>query len=218
MRVNFMKQMPLCMVLSGWALVAIGCSNRADYNDVQAAREEVQEEQRETAAVRNESVEEIADAARHEQAVRREALKPVTPAESKNIQDAAAATAEARHEGAESVREEQQETADAKAKLRDTEARFGATKARDEFVTAHDAKLKAAADRIDALEERAATEAGAAKDATNLQVSELQQAHDRAKDALEEVKSADDVLKWAMHRDNVQRAFNDLQTEMDQTK
>lgn len=218
MRVLSLNQIPLGIVLTGCALVAVGCSRGTDYNDVQAARETVQEEQRETAAVRNETAEDIAEAKRHEQAVRHEALKPVTEADSQAVRDAAAATAETRHEGAKAIQEEQKEAADAQAKLRDTEARFAATKARDEFATAHDAKLKAAVDRIDTLKDKASKEEGAAKDATDMQITELQQAHDRAKESLDNVKSADDILKWSMHRDNVEKAFNDLQTEMDQTK
>jgi chromosome segregation ATPase len=167
--------------------------------------------------VRHESAEEIAAAERKEQALRHEALKP-SAAQDKAVRDAEAATVEARQDAATAVQEQQKDTAEAKAKLRDTEARFAATKARDEFVTAHNAKLKAAADRIDTLKDRASKEEGATKDATDAEITKLQKAHDRADDALDKVKSETDVLKWAMDRENVQQAFNDLQTEMDQSK
>src|SRR5690606_34969994 len=115
------------------------------------------------------------------------------------------------------IQEEKRETSEAQAELQDTEARYAATKERDEFVSAHNAKLQAAADHIDVLEERAANQEGAAKEATDAQITELQNAHDRAEESLDTVESAD-LLKWSDHRDNVKQAFNDLQAKIDQTK
>lgn len=187
---NVFKKVPLTMVLSGSVLIAVGCAKRTDYEDVQAARENVEDEQRETAEVRGEAAEDIAVAEQR--------------------------TAETRREGAEAVQEEQRETAEAQAELQETTARLDATKARDSYVADHKAKLTAAAERIEALETRAGSEEGAAKDATQKQADDLQAAHDKAKEALDEAESAD-VLKWEEHRDHVKQAFDALQAQMDQT-
>ena len=210
---NVFKKVPLTIALSGCGLIAVGCADRTDYGDVQAARENVAEEQRETAEVRQETAEDIAAAKRDEAEARHEVMKPVDGAA---VRDAQEDTAEVRQEGAEAIQDEQQETAKAQAELRETEARFNATKARDSFVNDHRAKLTAAAERIEALETRAGNEEGAVKDATQKQVDDLQAAHDKAKDALEETESAD-VMKWEGHRDHVKQAFDALQTQMDQT-
>ncbi len=143
-------------------------------DDVQAVRENVTEEQHETAEVRNEAAENVAQARQNEQAVRHEVMKPVTQGEAGDIRDAKQETAEAKQEGAQAIQEEKQETAAAKAELRDTEASYKATQARDKFVSDHEAKLKAASERIDALETQADKQEGAAKEATDKQVSELQ--------------------------------------------
>ena len=187
---TYLKLAPFGLLMSGLAI--LGCADRTDRNAVQASREAVQEAEQRTAEVRQETAEDIAKA------------------------DAAAA--KARTEGSEAIAEQQQEAAKAKSELEQTEARHQATMARDKFVTDHDSKLTAAAHHIDALKERAGGEEGAARDATNKQVTDLQTAHDRAKEALDNLKSTDDVLDWGMHRDNVNKAFATLQATMDQTK
>jgi hypothetical protein len=83
-------------------------------------------------------------------------------------------------------------------------------------VADHQQKLDAAKKRIDSLNDRASNQEGAAKDATDKQAAELQTAHDRAEEALDNLKSAD-LMKWTDHQDNVKQAFDALQTEMDQS-
>jgi hypothetical protein len=213
---NVLTKVHALALLSGCALIAAGCTQRTDYDDVQASRENVAEEQRETAEVRQETAEEIAAAERREAEARHEVLKPVTPSEAETVREAEQDTAETRREGAEAIHEEQKDAAEAKAKLRETEAKFNATKARDAFVADHKSKLSAAAERIEALKTRAGNEEGAVKDATQKQIDELQAAHDKAEDAVEETESAD-LLKWEEHRDHVKQAFDALQAKMDQT-
>jgi len=198
------------------SIAAVGCAERTDLGDVQAARDAVREEQHETAEVRQESAEEIAEAERKEAAVRHEAMRPVTGENSEDVRDAAHETAETRQEAAAAVQEEQQDTAEAKEKLRDTEARFQATQARDKYVADHQTKLDAAEKRIEVLNDRAANEEGATKEATEKQAAELQTAHDRAEEALDNVGSAE-LLKWTDQQSNVKQAFDALQIEMDQS-
>lgn len=198
------------------SIAAVGCAERTDMGDVQAARDAVREEQHETAEVRQESAEDIAEAERNEAAVRHEAMRPVTGENAEDVRDAAQETAETRQEAAEAIQEEKQETAEAQAELRDTEARFQATQARDKYVADHQVKLDAAEKRIEALNTRASNEEGATKEATEKQVAELKTAHDRAEEALDNVESAE-LLKWSDHQSNVKQAFDALQTEMDQS-
>lgn len=61
---NVFQKVPLSFVLSSCALAAAGCSRGTSYKDVQAAREDVAEEQHQTAQVQNESAESIAQAKR----------------------------------------------------------------------------------------------------------------------------------------------------------
>lgn len=198
------------------SIATVGCAERTDMGDVQAARDAVREEQHETAEVRQESARDIAEAERDEAAVRHEAMKPITENNADAIRDAEQETAETRRDAAENIQEEQQETAEAQAKLRDTEAKYRATQARDKFVADHQAKLDAAEKRIEALNDRASNEEGATKEATQKQAAELQTAHDRAEEALDNVESAE-LMKWNDHQDNVKQAFDALQAEMDQS-
>ncbi len=194
------------------SLVAVGCADRTDLGDVQAARDDVREEQHETAEVRQEAAEDIAEAQRNEAATRHEVMRPNTD----EIREAEQETAETRREAAEAIREENQETAEAQAELRDTEARYQATQARDKYVADHQAKLDAAEKRIEALNTRASNEEGATKEATERQAAELQTAHDRAEEALDNVESAE-LMRWSDHQNNVKQAFDALQAEMDQS-
>lgn len=216
MRLTRLNHLSLGLLLAGCSALAVGCMDRTDMNDVQAARDEVREEQQQTAEVRQETAEDIAAAQRHEDAVRHEAMKPVTDDRLDDVRDAEAATAEARREGAEAIQEEQQDTAEAQAELRETEMKFKATQERDRFVADHQAKLDEAAARIEALETRASNEEGVTAEATNRQAAELQIAHDRAEEALENLKSAE-VLHWTEHQDNTKQAFDSLQAKMDQS-
>jgi chromosome segregation ATPase len=210
-----LNHLSLGLLLAGASVLAVGCMDRTDMNDVQAARDNLREEESRTAEVRQEAAEHVAEAQRREDALRHEVRRPVDAA-SDELRDAQADTAEARRKTTHAVQEQQQDTAEAQAELRETEMKFKATQERDKFVADHQAKLDAAAAKIDALEDRASNEEGTTAEATKNQAAQLQIAHDRAEEALDNLKNAD-VLHWTERQENATRAFDSLQQKMDRS-
>jgi chromosome segregation ATPase len=202
---------------AAWALlgaatvVGLGCAQDVDRDDVTDARQEVLEEERETAQARQEMGEEVAEQERQAAEKRHEALRP----DYEGVREADGDVREARREGAEKVREEEQETREARKELSETEAKFEAQKARDNFLAEPRALLKSAEERIEQLKAVADDQEGAAQEATQLQIDKLQLAHDALEEAIDDAKSAD-ALDWQTEKATVDTAHKNLQRELDE--
>ena len=94
--------------------------------------------------------------------------------------------------------------------------KFEAEKARDAYVAEAQAKLDEADKRIEQLRENGKALEGADKDANDAKIEKIEATHDRAEEALGELKSAE-ALDWTRSRDNVDRAFNELAREMEKS-
>jgi hypothetical protein len=200
-------------VFGAAALTLAGCSE-VDYGDVQAARENVQEEERETAETRQEVAQNIAEEEAETNEARRETMKPVIAEEVREEQEE---TAEARRDGAAAIAEEERETEEARQELTETRNKLAAQQARDAFITDVETTLEKADQRIEQLEAAAADQKDPTKAETEKQISELQTRRDRVKVHLGELMGAE-TLKWDSHRDQVQRALGDLKGELDESE
>lgn len=210
---NLFKRGAALGVLSLMGLACIGCGQDVDQGDVNAAREDVREEMRETAQVEQEGREAINEEERETAETRHEVLKPNT----EDIREEKRETAEARKDAAEAVNEEQKETAEAKQELNEKEAKLNAQKARDAYVAENQTLLKTAATRIEQLETVADDQEGAVKEATEKQIDELQAAHDKLEEAIDDMKSAD-PLKWQTEKADVEAARKALEQELEEAK
>jgi len=104
---------------------------------------------------------------------------------------------------------EESEARKAEAALRETEAKAAATKARDEYAASVEARLTAADQKIDALENDAKSQSGATKDATDKRIADIKDRRDRVKDGLSTLKSAE-LLQWDKQRPNVDKLVMEL--------
>lgn len=211
------QKMNVTKLFCGLAAIAgftlIGCA--VDEGDIQASRENVLEERRETEETRREVAENIhEEEAETAEAYRREAMKPIM---SDEVQEEAAETEQARREGAEEIAEEEKETREAEQELKKTEAEFSAQQARDAFVKQVEARLEQADKRIEALEEMASDQEGAAKTETESRLNVLETHRDNVKNQLDELK-AEDLEKWETHRELVQQSLDELNSELDEPK
>jgi chromosome segregation ATPase len=191
--------------VAGVALVTMGCTDATTRDDVADAREELREEQADVAEARNEAQDEMAEA-REEYTVGR----PVTEDESAEAQQE---LADARQDANEEIAEEQADAESAKAGLQATQQDQQATAARDNYVKEVEQQLADIEAKIDELEEDASNAEGTEADNLNLRIETLQAQHDRAEEALGELKSAD-INHWQTHQEHVRTAMQDLNNSM----
>jgi hypothetical protein len=104
---------------------------------------------------------------------------------------------------------EDSEAREAEAHLRETEAKAAATRGRDDYVASVEARLTAADQKIDALQNEAKSQSGATKDATDKRIADIKDRRDRVKDGLSTLKSAD-LLQWDKQRPNVDKLVLEL--------
>jgi chaperonin cofactor prefoldin len=84
-----------------------------------------------------------------------------------------------------------------------------AKQARDAYVKQVEHQLANIELEINQLEERAANAEGDEKEELDQQIETLQAQHDRAEDALEELRNAD-IDDWKVHEQHVRMAMQDL--------
>ena len=195
-------------LLAGLALVAAGCAESTTERDVADAREDLREEQKETADAAREGQQEVADARCDAQPYT--VNKPVT---GEDAAEARQEVADAQHEAKQDLAEQKQDEAEAAIELRTAEQQLAATKARDAFVTETEKKLADAEARIDALKSSASAAEGTAKENFDRQIETLQGQHDQAEEALSNLKSAK-LAEWQIHRRHVRTAMQQLDTNM----
>lgn len=199
-------------IMTGVALSFSGCAESTTQKDVADAREELREEQKETADTIRDAREDVAEAQREAQPYT--VNKPVTP---EDAAEARQEVAEARQEANEEIRDQKQEEQEAALDLRTTEQEAAATKARDEFVMKTEHELADAEARINQLKSTASSAEGANKDALDRQIDTLQNQHDRAEEALGNLKSAK-LAEWPVHRQSVRTAMRDLDSSMNNVR
>lgn len=191
-------------ILIGSAILATGCAESTTEKDVGAARENLREEQRETAETVRDAQRDVADA-RHD-------AQPYTVNRPVNDQAAAEARqeiADAQHEAQQKIRDQKQDEREAAVELKTTEQQLAATKARDTFVADTEKQLAEVEARIDQLKSTASSAEGNAKQDLDRQIDALQNQHDRAEEALGHLKSAA-LTEWPAHRQNVRTAMQEL--------
>jgi DNA repair exonuclease SbcCD ATPase subunit len=188
-------------LVAGVALVASGCQDATTRDDVADAREDVQEEQEDVAEAQQEADEEMADAEQSRD----------TYAANKPVIDDDVADAQ------EEIKDQQQEADQAVADLRATEQQHQATQARDSFVQQSEKQLADLEARIKQLKERADATEGENATALNQQVEALENQHERAEEALEELKDAE-VAEWQAHQEPVRTALNELSTSVNEVR
>jgi hypothetical protein len=138
----------------------------------------------------------VADEQKDVEQTRREAMKPT-------IDEGAA----------QNIQKEERDVAAAKNELDETQRMHTATQARDAFALGAQKALDAADIQIKALKSRADSEEGAAKEATQQQIEDLQTRRDRLNDALGKLKK-EDLMKWTDHRSEVQTAMAELTAKL----
>jgi chromosome segregation ATPase len=208
MRVNWISNWFFPALLAGVALVAAGCAESTTQKDVADARKELREEQQETAETVRDAQKDVADA-------RRDAA-PYTVNKPINSQDAAEArqdVADAQHKANEQIRDQVENQNEAVVELKTAEQQLAATKARDAFVADAARKLAEAEARIDQLKATASSAEGTAKENLDRQINSMQSQHDRAADALSNLKSAK-LAEWQAHREHVRTAMQDLNNSL----
>jgi len=198
--------------LVGAALVASGCEESTTQDDVSDARQELREEQQETAETIREGREQVAEAQREAQPYT--VNKPVLE---EDAIEAREDVAEARQGANEDVRDQAQEQNAAAVELRTEEQKLAATKARDAYVNQAERALADAEVRIKQLEESASSAEGTAKDAIDRQLEALNGQHDRAEEAIAELKDAE-LASWQAHQENVRVAMQGLNTSLNQVR
>ena len=193
---------------TGLALVAFAGCTRTTQQDVADAQQAAQEERDDLAEVRTETREAVNEEQLEAERARREARKPVLE-EERDVN-------EARKEGNEAIREEQKDVqaAEENCARNGDEVRGrkgGAThtwprpKRNWTKPTSGSSSYARTVTRLE----------GAAKDANDAKIERIEATHDRAEEALSDLKSAD-VLNWTQSRDIVDRALNELAREMEQ--
>lgn len=193
-----------------------GCTESTTQEDVADAQQSVQEEQQDVSEAQTEARENIAEEQQDVAQTRREAMKPVLDDDAADdIRDEQQDVAEAQKEGAEDINEEQQDVAEAQQDLAKTEQERQATVARDAFAAQIDRHLKAADDKIEQLENTADTQEGAAKEATQQKIDELQAARDKVKEAVDDMRG-EELMKWQEHQRHVNTALTELNAKMTQ--
>jgi chromosome segregation ATPase len=208
MRVIWISNWFFPAVLAGVALVAAGCAESTTQKDVADARKELREEQQETAETVRDAQKDVADA-------RRDAA-PYTVNKPINSQDAAEArqdVADAQHKANEQIRDQVENQNEAVVELKTAEQQLAATKARDAFVADAERKLADAEARIDQLKATASSAEGTAKENLDRHINSMQSQHDRAADALSNLKSAK-LAEWQAHREHVRTAMQDLNNSL----
>jgi hypothetical protein len=198
----------LTAVLAGVALVAVGCQEATTEKDVADARQDVREEQRETADTVRDAQKDVADA--------RQDAQPYTVNRPVTGEDAAEArqdVADARHEAQKDIADQKQDEREAALELKTVEQKAAATKARDSFVAQTEQQLADAENRIDQLKTSASATDGANKETLDRQIDTLQGHHDRVEDALGNLKTAK-LEEWQTHRQHVRMAMQDLNNSM----
>jgi chaperonin cofactor prefoldin len=97
--------------------------------------------------------------------------------------------------------------------LKTEEQRLQATQARDSYVKEVEAKLEAIEKDIDQMEQQASNAEGADKDSINTRIEALQAQHDRAQEALDDLKNAD-LASWENHKQHVSTAMQGLDSNL----
>jgi chromosome segregation ATPase len=199
-------------ILAGAALIAVGCQESTTNKDVANARKDVREEQQQTAETVREAQKDVAEARRDAQPY--SVNKPVTD---KDAADARQDVANAQHEAQQDIAAQKENEREAVVELKTVEQQAAATKARDAFVAETQQQLANAEARINQLKTNASAAEGANKETIDRQIDTLQNQHDRAEEALGNLKSAK-LAEWQVHRQHVRVAVQDLNNSMNNVR
>jgi hypothetical protein len=182
--------------LAALPLAALGCTESTTSKDVTEATQEVQEQESE-----------LADA-------RHEAMKPTIDDDDDDaVVVDANGNAVVDPDEAEDIREEEQDVAEARTDLNQTQQEFAATQARDAFALEAQKLIDEANRQIDALKTRHTSEEGAAAEATQAQIDDLEGRRDRLDQAIDDMNGAE-LMQWSEHKSHVQSAMNELQEKL----
>jgi hypothetical protein len=192
----------LAASVSGAAILLTGCTGTTTRDDVADARAALEQEQEETAVVIREGEQDIVEA-------RREAYEASKPVLEEGRQDIAAV----KRDVAETIRAQRKEEQKAVDNLRTAEQALDARQTRDAYVKQVEHDLANIQLEINQLKDRAANAEGDQKEDLDQQIETLQAQHDRAEDALEELKNAD-LDDWQVHEQHVRIAMQDLDSRL----
>ncbi len=188
--------------------------NETTREDVQAARENVIDQQHEAERTADHVNQEIAEQKIATEEARREALKPIiSESDAERIRNEEAKLKETIEEGRQEIKDKQAETLQAQQELNETAREVALKEERDAYTVRIEEKLKAADKEIESLEDQGADLEDTAKDNNDLRIKTLKDRRERVSDALSTLKNAD-LLKWKDSQELVERALRDLDMEM----
>ncbi len=185
-------------------LAMVGCDTTP--SDVQSAKNEVREEQQETAKARAEGDQAVREAEAREKQLRETAMRQAKEDAAEKVDEAAQETQEARRERDENVAREQQQTAEAKARAERLAAELEAKQARDTFVTTAESDLEEIDARIELMTKELEGKEGTAREQLETKIEVLKVRREAVSDALNNLKNAE-VLKWEQHKAAVESAI-----------
>lgn len=198
-----------------WSLVVApcgftGCSNISE-ESVRAAREQLQQERTETERVRQEVAEEV-----HE-SLQRVHQTDLSPSPTEDVADALGEAERAVRDGVQAIEEEERETRQAENALAERRVELAAKKVRDQFIASAEKTVEEAENRIETLDATSSQQTGPEKNETQKQAYELRTRLDRLRDQLGDLKRVT-VTEWRSERGQVQRALDDLEGELRESR
>ena len=182
-----------------------GCN--LDESDVAAARDKVEEEQKETNEARKEADREINEKEKELETARHKAMRPNYDGDQSEVEERKEELEETRKAQNENIKEEERETQEAKADADRLESELAAKKSRDEYVAGIESKLEAVDQGVAAMKEKAESLEGAALQAAETDIELLKVKRDNLSDALSNLKGAA-VTEWESQKENVKQALS----------
>lgn len=189
--------------LTAVLLAAAGCD--VTPSDVKAARENVQQQQLETAEARAEGLQVIREKERREKELREQAMMEGNETARKELRGAEMETAEAKQQLNENVAKEEQETRRAKEEADRLAAELKATEARNAYVREMNIELEKVDARIEEKREQLAKLEGAEHDRASADLDVLKVRREAFSDALRNLNS-EEVMKWEAKKPAVEQA------------
>ncbi len=211
-----MKRKPVLFLVACGAATAlislVGCD--VTTSDVETARNNVIEEQRETEEARAAGDQAVRAAEENEKRLRETAMRDARENADERLRSAAEETAEAKREREARVAKEEKETAEAKARAERLAAELAATRARDAYVIEAEAELKKIDTRISIMKDQSSQLQGEELAAHKTKIEVLEIRREAVSDAIAKLKAAE-VLQWETEKATVDTAIKTANKEDD---
>jgi len=208
-----MKYLTQALVIGGLlgSSLLIGC-NQTTRQDVTAARQRINTEERRLEDVKREEARKI-DEEKREAEQARVTNKPIVGDDfNEGPREEAREVEQARKNAAERIEGQREKVVDAKQDAADKEARLAHEQAREKFVI----DCKAAIDLANRAVEKLQTEKNAADDAgktaLDQQINMIKAKRDALQAKINDIRAAD-VMRWSDHRAAAQTAMDELNKE-----